>query len=135
MEKDLKNYKIRTDLAIEEKIDSNDIVVKEKKYGDIKVTSVKLLSDNPSINKKKGKYITIEFKDVTDYDNNKMVERVFINEVKKVIKNYNYILIVIVFNDIKIITSAPIAGNTFIGHNPDIMQTVFHNLMNMIVRQ
>lgn len=94
MEKDLKNYKIRTDLAIEEKIDSNNIVVKEKKYGDIKVTSVKLLSDNPSINKKKGKYITIEFKDVTDYDNNKMVERVFINEVKKVIKNYNYILIV-----------------------------------------
>lgn len=95
MEKDLKNYKIRTDLAIEENIEDNkSIIVKNKMYDNIKVTNVKLLKEIEQINKKKGTYITIEFDDITDYNNNKKVEKIFINEVKKIIKNYNYILIV-----------------------------------------
>lgn len=95
MEKDLKNYKIRTDLAIEENIEDNkSIIVKNKMYDNIKVTNVKLLKEIEQINKKKGTYITIEFDDITDYNNNKKVEKIFINEVKKIIKNYNYIFIV-----------------------------------------
>lgn len=95
VEKDLKNYKIRTDLAIEENIENNkNVIVKNKMYDNIRVTNVKLLKDVREINKKMGNYITIEFDDITDYNNNKCVERVFIREIKKIVKNYNYILIV-----------------------------------------
>ena len=87
MEKDLKNYKVRTDLAIDEAIGNNEnIIIKTKNYNKIKVTHVKVLKEMKEINKKKGTYITIEFDDVTDYENNKNVEKIFIEELKNVLK-------------------------------------------------
>ena len=95
MEKDLQNYKIRTDLSIDEKIENREnIIIKTNVYDDIKVTNVNVLKKIEEINKKPGTYITIEFDDVTDYDNNKKVEKIFIKELKKIIKNYFNILIV-----------------------------------------
>lgn len=98
MEKDLKNYKVRTDLAIDEAIGNNEnIIIKTKNYNEIKVTHVKVLKEIEEINKKKGTYITIEFDDVTDYENNKNVEKLFIEELKNVlkkIKKTDYVLIV-----------------------------------------
>ena len=95
MEKDLQNYKIRTDLAIDEKIENREnIIIKTNVYDDIKVTNVNVLKKIEEINKKPVNYIKIEFDDVTDYDNNKKVEKIFIKELKKIIKNYFNILIV-----------------------------------------
>lgn len=95
MEKDLKNYKIRTDLAIDEKIKNNEnVIIEESTYGNVRVTRVTVLKKLNNINKKPGIYITLEFDDATDYDNCKMIEKVFIRELKKLIKNVTNVLIV-----------------------------------------
>ena len=95
MEKDLKKYKIRTDLAIEEKIENKEnIIIKSQIHENIKVTNVKVLKEIEEINKKPGSYVTIEFEDATDYDNNKKIEKIFIKELKKMVKNASNILIV-----------------------------------------
>lgn len=95
MEKDLKIYKIRTDLAIEEKIENKEnIIIKSQIHENIKVTNVKVLKEIEEINKKPGSYVTIEFEDATDYDNNKKIEKIFIKELKKMVKNASNILIV-----------------------------------------
>ena len=87
MEKDLKKYEIRTDLAIDEvKENSENIIVENKEINNIKVTTVKILKEVESINKGKGIYTTIHFDDVTDYNNNKMVEKVFIKELKNILR-------------------------------------------------
>ena len=89
-EVDLKKYKVRTDLAIEEvKEKSKNINVKIKAEGNIKVTTVKILKECKNLNKKKGTYITIEFDDVTDYSNNKNVEKIFIKELSNMLKIKN----------------------------------------------
>ena len=81
------NINIRTDLAIEE-IDNNEYI-KTKKVGDIIVTTVLINKNNTNkYSKKDGKYITIEFKDITDYNNSKKVESVFINELKSLLSEY-----------------------------------------------
>ena len=88
---DLKNYQIRTDLAIEEVENSSNLkgVIKDEyNVDDIKVTSVKLDKDN-NLYKKAGNYITIEFNDITDSDNRKNVEKVLIDEIKKMLKSMN----------------------------------------------
>ena len=60
MEKDLKNYKVRTDLAIDEAIGNNEnIIIKTKNYNEIKVTHVKVLKEITEINKKKGTSILL----------------------------------------------------------------------------
>lgn len=88
---DLKNYQIRTDLAIEE-VEKNSnlkgVIQDIYNNGDIKVTNVKLEKNN-SLGKKEGNYITIEFNDITDSDNNKNVEKVLITEIKKMLKSMN----------------------------------------------
>lgn len=95
MEKDLKNYKIRTDLAIDEKIKNNEnVIIEESTYGNVRVTRVTVLKKLNNINKKPGIYITLEFDDATDYDNCKMIEKIFIRELKKLIKNVTNVLIV-----------------------------------------
>ncbi|MBQ9318868.1 MAG: GPR endopeptidase [Bacilli bacterium] len=84
---DLKNYQIRTDLAIEELENNNKLKgVKFDKYSvnNIVVTNVLLDSDN-SLNRAEGKYITIEFQDITDSNNRQEVEHVLIKEIKKLI--------------------------------------------------
>lgn len=85
----LSKYKIRTDLAIE--------VIKENMDGitsnileedDIKITEV-CIDEKVSnkIGKKSGKYITIEFDDVTDYDNSKKVENIFSKTLYKLLND------------------------------------------------
>ena len=68
---DLSKFQIRTDLAIdyvEEKSKLKGVKHKTEIIDDIKVTNVQLEEIN-DLNKKKGKYITLEFEDVTDYNN------------------------------------------------------------------
>ena len=106
---DLKRYDIRTDLVIDT-IDNNDILIDNKKVlgsdnidtlvevqGDIKITKV-TVDDNVSriIGKKKGRYITIEFDDVTDTDNKNKVEDIFTLELNDIfdISKVNSVLII-----------------------------------------
>lgn len=85
---DLKNYKVRTDLIVESIGTSNldGIIKKEKNLDNIKITDITVEKDLTSLNKKKGKYITISFDDVTDTFNRKKVEDVVINQLIELIK-------------------------------------------------
>lgn len=88
---DLKKYQIRTDLTIDE-LENNDnlIGIKQESYtkDDIKITKV-ILDNNNSLNRKKGNYITIEFKDITDSENRKSVENILTSEIKNILKKMN----------------------------------------------
>lgn len=90
---DLKMYQIRTDLAIEE-IEKNEKIKGVKSFqkivDNVKITDVNIdFSGSIKINKKPGNYITIEFDDVTDYNNLKKVKKVFVDELKKLIDKNN----------------------------------------------
>ncbi len=83
---DMSNINVRTDLAIDE-ISNNEKeeYFTEKNDGNIKITSIEINDTNKDkFNKKKGKYITIEFDDITDYNNGKEVEKVLIKELKNI---------------------------------------------------
>ena len=85
-EKDLNKYNLRTDLAIE--LVKEEVLTKEE--GNIKVTSITLDSKKAkTINKKAGTYITIEFSDITDYDNSQKIKTVFQKELKNLLKKTN----------------------------------------------
>jgi len=90
---DLQKYQIRTDLAIDlinKKNNINGIKSNIKVVNDIKITDVHIDSEGSKIiNKKPGNYITIEFSDVTDYNNEKKVEEIFSKELRKVLENNN----------------------------------------------
>ena len=87
----LENYQIHTDLAIDI-IENNTNLDGVKKsvcvYDDIIVTDV-CLSDMNSLNKQKGDYITIEFKDITDSTNYNKVKKIVIKELKKLFDKMN----------------------------------------------
>ena len=87
----LENYQIHTDLAIDV-IDKKSNLDGVKKsvcvYNDIIVTDV-CLSDMNSLNKQKGDYITIEFKDITDSTNYNKVKKIVIKELKKLFDKMN----------------------------------------------
>ena len=89
---DLKKYQIRTDLAID-LIKQNNIKGIKSSYkiiDNIKITDVYIDKESEKkISKKEGNYITIEFDDVTDYDNKEKVKEIFVKELKKIIKNNN----------------------------------------------
>lgn len=103
---DLKKYEIRTDLVLDT-IENNNSKIKTdvNDYDGIKVTKVIIDEDNSKLlNKKPGNYITIEFDDVTDSDNNKKVEMIFTNELKDMldflhIKDSDIILVIGLGND------------------------------------
>lgn len=89
---DLSKYRVRTDLAIEvindNKIDGIDS--KERVIDGVKITEVFVNKQGSKIiNKKPGTYTTIEFEDVTDHENQKKVEKVFSQELKKLIDKLN----------------------------------------------
>ncbi len=85
---DLKNYEIRTDLAIESI--SNNVNKQTEDIDGIKVTTMKLNKEEASItNKKEGTYITIEFDDATDYNNKEKLKEVFALHIKKLLKQLN----------------------------------------------
>lgn len=78
---------IRTDLAIEE---VNEEDVQSTIDDGIKITNVEINDDNKDLySKKKGSYITIEFDDVTDFNNGKKVEDVLVDEIKKMLSKMN----------------------------------------------
>lgn len=83
---DLKNYQIRTDLAIEATSSINLSNKKEHYIDNIKVTNIYLDKENSKlINKKIGNYTTIEFDDITDYNMKEKVKKVFSSELKKML--------------------------------------------------
>ena len=82
-EKDLKNYSIRTDLVVD-MMDSNftsqKIISKKETFQDIQILEVTITSDENELKKKKGKYITISYQDVTDKINFQNLEKVVIKD-------------------------------------------------------
>lgn len=87
-EVDLSKYQIRTDLAIdyvEEKKKLNGVKHKTDNINGITVTNVELDEIN-DLNKKKGKYITLEFDDVTDSKNSDNVSETLTIILKKMLK-------------------------------------------------
>ena len=95
---DLSKYQIRTDLTIDSIEDNKELNgVKSKTYtlNNVKITEVILNKEN-ELKKKKGKYITLEFEDVTDKDNmNKLIDTLT-TTLKKIVKVKNGDLILIV---------------------------------------
>lgn len=83
---DLKNYQIRTDLAIEATSNINILNKKEYSIDNIKVTNIYLDKESSNIiNKKIGNYTTVEFDDITDYKMKEKVKKIFSNELKKML--------------------------------------------------
>ena len=87
-EVDLSKYKVRTDLAIEA---IDDQVKRETKtYDDIKISFINIDQKlSKVIEKKEGNYITIEFNDITDHENAEKVKKIFVQELKKLLKTMN----------------------------------------------
>lgn len=88
---DLKNYKVRTDLIVESigNNNSDDIIQKEKLIDKIKITDITVKKDIEELSKKKGKYITISFDDITDTLNRKKVEDIVTTELNELMKHNN----------------------------------------------
>lgn len=89
---DLKKYQIHTDLAIENVENDNQLNIKTdiKEVNDITITNIKL--DNKSakkIGKKAGNYITIEFKDATDFNNCNNLKKVLQKEIRNILNLNN----------------------------------------------
>lgn len=85
---DLKNYEIRTDLAIES-VDGYKISKKPKieKEEEITITSIILNEEEGQlVGKKAGNYITIEFEDVTDYTNKEKLQDIFGKYLKQLLE-------------------------------------------------
>jgi len=87
-EVDLSKYQIRTDLAIdyvEDKSKLKGVKCKTSIINDIKVTDVKL-SINNALNRKSGRYITLEFSDATDSSNADKLVKTMTQILKEIIK-------------------------------------------------
>lgn len=86
---DISMFNIRTDLAIEE-IDLNDKNISCYQKNNIKITNIIINDKNKDkYLKKEGNYITIEFDDITDFNNSKEIELVLIDELKKILNKLN----------------------------------------------
>lgn len=81
----MSKYQIRTDLVLDsiESVKDDNILVNKKEVGNIKVTDVEVKKEYENkLNKRQGRYITIEFLDVTDYENRQKVINVLTDELK-----------------------------------------------------
>lgn len=83
-EVDLNKYELRTDLVIENK-DLNGISNVVELEDNIKITETNIMDEHNILNKKQGKYITIEFVDITDTNNYKKVLEVVKKELNKLL--------------------------------------------------
>ncbi len=85
---DMKNYNIRTDLVVDlfdlEDKDPNIEGTKEI-LDDIEVIDITIKNKDNNLGKKKGKYITISFKDATDKENVKQIIEVFTKYLKEML--------------------------------------------------
>lgn len=90
---DLEKYELRTDLideSIKNKKIDKDIESNIEIIDNIKISSVILNKENSKlINKKEGNYITIEFEDITDYNNKEQVKNIFSKYLKKLLIDTN----------------------------------------------
>jgi len=76
---------LRTDL-----VDELITETKRDTYDDISVTRIDVDEERSKIiNKKTGRYVTIEFKNITDYDAKEKVKEIFSNELTKIMNNLN----------------------------------------------
>lgn len=90
---DLKNTGLRTDLVIDEinskkekKIEATSVIKKEN----VTLEEIKIeKSQEEIVNKKEGIYRTVSFKDITDKNNFKEVEKVLIEALKKTYEDVN----------------------------------------------
>ena len=86
---DLSKYKLRTDLAIETIGNENieGIKTNVENIDDVKVTTF-IIDEvgSKKINKSKGHYITIEFNDITDYNNREKIKTIFSDNLRKLLK-------------------------------------------------
>lgn len=84
----LGKYEVRTDLAIESienKVGTEEL--SEKELQGVKVTDIYVDEKmSQMIGKKVGNYTTIEFDDVTDYDNKEKVKKIFSQKLKEFLK-------------------------------------------------
>ena len=86
---DLNKYNIRTDLVIDHQIDNNN--KKETIINDnLKITTISV-NDSLSklLNKRKGTYITLEFTDITNHEDQQEIEKQLTIEIKKLLKSLN----------------------------------------------
>lgn len=89
---DLKKYDIRTDLIDETKgIDEiNKLDKNEQIIDDVTINRIYLNKKQARIiNKCEGNYITISFKDITDYNNKEKVKEIFSNELNSLLNKLN----------------------------------------------
>jgi len=84
---DLSMYNLRTDLVLDTLDYSKTKVEKEvNNYEKINVTKVIIDAKlEKEINKKQGVYITLEFEDITDYDNRLKITKTLAEEIKKLL--------------------------------------------------
>jgi len=84
----LNNCNIRTDLILES-LDNNDYITCEKN-DDISISRVVVNEENKDIIKRKeGNYITIEFVDITNYEDREKVGKCLERELKNILKLNN----------------------------------------------
>lgn len=89
---DLSKYQLRTDLTIDilDNNPLNGIVKKETIEKGVKVTDIEVLKEGSVlINKKTGFYITLEFEDVTDYNNKEIIKKIFGKKLKELLDRLN----------------------------------------------
>jgi spore protease len=89
---DLSQYKIRTDLLIETLESSKEkgieLNINKRDRDDIRVSEIDVDEKHEQLlNKKRGRYITIEYEDITDHSNKEKVTQIFKEELKEFI-NY-----------------------------------------------
>lgn len=85
----LTNFNIRTDLVIDNEI-KESYINKTKINDNILVTNIEVNKELASeLNKKEGNYITIEFDDITNYEDNIEITKVLTNELSNILNKLN----------------------------------------------
>ena len=82
---DMKNYQVRTDLLIDlytGEYDKEKVDLHTEKDQDIEVVDIVIKDEENEFKRKKGKYTTVAFSDVTDKKNQKRVEEVVTRYLK-----------------------------------------------------
>lgn len=86
---DLKNFNIRTDLVIDSTIQDN-YINKSKINDTLQVTTIDVNKElGKELNKKPGTYITIEFEDITNHEDQLEVTNCLTNELQNLLKKKN----------------------------------------------
>lgn len=86
---DMKNYQVRTDLLIDlytGEYDKEKIDLHTEKDRDIEVVDIVIKDEENEFKKKKGKYTTVQFSDVTDKENQKRVEEIVTRYLKAMLE-------------------------------------------------